>query len=178
MSNSNLIASLGSVFQLAFVPKDVDAALHHWTKTIGAGPFFRLPNVNERFATIKYKGVECQPIFSATIGYWNDVEIEFLEQSDNTPSIYNDPKYVRSGLHHVGVMTTDIGRAEKTIQRVGGKIVFDLIGPTGFRCFYADVGGDAGLIELVSATPEIAAMAKRVRDASLGWDGTDALRTL
>ena len=31
--------------QMAYVPADLDAALHFWTRTIGAGPFFAINHI-------------------------------------------------------------------------------------------------------------------------------------
>ena len=46
MSNPQaLIARLGTVMQLAFVPEDVEGALRYWTETMGVGPFFKLSNI-------------------------------------------------------------------------------------------------------------------------------------
>src|SRR5690606_23902147 len=36
----SLISRLGNVMQLAFVPRDFDAAVRFWTETMGVGPFF------------------------------------------------------------------------------------------------------------------------------------------
>ena len=38
------LSAIGPVMQFAFVPKDFDAALRHWTETMGVGPFFLLEN--------------------------------------------------------------------------------------------------------------------------------------
>ena len=67
------IARLGDVMQLAFVPDDFDAALAHWTGTIGAGPFFLLNNVS--LADARYLGAPTGIVFTMALGYWGDMQM-------------------------------------------------------------------------------------------------------
>ena len=61
-SPQSLIAQLGTVMQLAFVPKDFDAALRHWTETMGVGPFFRMSHVT--LLNTKHEGLPVEIDFS------------------------------------------------------------------------------------------------------------------
>jgi len=75
--------------QNAFVVTDLDAALDHWTRVMGVGPFFVFERVE--FAEIWYRGQSALDIdLSVAIGYWGDLQIELIRQRNDVPSIYTD----------------------------------------------------------------------------------------
>ena len=55
------LARLGPVMQLAWLPEDFDAALEHWTKTMGVGPFFIMENI--ALADMRYMGEPTNAVF-------------------------------------------------------------------------------------------------------------------
>jgi len=67
------LARLGPVMQLAWLPEDFDAALEHWTKTMGVGPFFIMENI--ALADMRYMGEPTNAVFTLALSYWGDVQI-------------------------------------------------------------------------------------------------------
>ncbi|GLR68555.1 glyoxalase [Acidocella aquatica] len=174
----NLIAGIGNVMQLAFVPADVDAALKYWTQTMGAGPFVALDHVQMDAAT--YKGAPVAIDFSVYIGYWGDLQIEIIAQHDDTPSIYKSWRDEGcEGLHHVCLITSDMAKARRIIQDAGGTVVQEAFLPGGVEAFYAETGGGPGtMVEVLQPNQAILDAFAHIKSLSVGWDGADPVRRL
>ena len=171
------IARLGNVMQLAFVPDDFDAALAHWTGTIGAGPYFLLNNVS--LANARYLGAPTGIVFTMALGYWGDMQIELIRPENGDPSHYRGHYATGQGLHHVCILVDSIVEARAACAKAGATVVFEAdVGEAG-GVIYADPGYGAGsLIELLqpqAGTRELFAM---MRDAHRAWDGSDPVRAL
>jgi catechol 2,3-dioxygenase-like lactoylglutathione lyase family enzyme len=171
------IAKLGEVMQLAFVPDDFDAALAHWTKTIGAGPFFLLENVS--LPNARYLGAPTGIVFTMALGYWGDMQIELIRPENGEPSHYRDLYGTGNGLHHVCILVDSIVEARAACTAANATVVFEAdVGEAG-GVIYADAGQGAGsLIELLQpqdGTRELFAM---MRETHRTWDGQDAVRVL
>lgn len=176
MSNTQrLIASLGPVMQLAFVPADFDAAIRFWTKVMGAGPFFQ--NKHLRIDGWRYRGEAVDLDLAQAIGYWGDIQIEIMYQHNDAPSIFRPkPGSASDGLHHMAVRVENLDIARDVCVRAGAEIVQELAFPVG-GVFYADTGGGPGtVIEILGLPPGGDAAFVYMRNQSRGWDGTDPVR--
>jgi methylmalonyl-CoA/ethylmalonyl-CoA epimerase len=172
--SQNLISSIGPIMQLAFVPDDFDAALAHWTKTMGAGPFFWVEH-----AVLENKKFEGQPSevdFGLALGYWGDMQIELIKQHNEVPSIYRSQPYRGSGgIHHVCLLTDNIATAQAKTEAAGGKIAFTADAGDG-AVFYAHTGGAEGLVEVLQMGAGMQDFFDMIKAASIDWDGSDPLR--
>ena len=116
------------IFQDAYLVNDLDEAIHKWNKLFRAGPFKRTPH--HKTDKFDYRGTEHEADVSYAFGYLGDVMIQFIQQHDDTPSIYRDMFDAgQEGFHHVGVLVHDF---EAEYQRL-----LDM----GFTCatrLYAD----------------------------------------
>ena len=65
MTTQTQIAALGDIMQLAFVPDDFDAAIAHWTKVMGVGPFFLMEGIH--LEGMKYKGEPTDAVFDLAL---------------------------------------------------------------------------------------------------------------
>ena len=94
------------LFQQAYLVNDIEASIHHWHKLFGAGPFVIAPHhKTDRFT---YRGTSQEADVSYAFGYSGDMMIQFIQQHDETPSIYRDMyKRGQEGFHHVGVLVHD-----------------------------------------------------------------------
>lgn len=111
------ISTIGPVMQIAFVPDDFDAALAHWTKVMGVGPFFLLENI--QLAESTYLSAPNACVFSIAIAYWGDIQVELIRQENDAPSIYREAR--GPGLHHTFILTDDLAAARATVEAVGQK---------------------------------------------------------
>lgn len=175
MMNKGAIAGLGTIFQLAYVPKDFDAALRYWTEAMGVGPFFRRSRL--RFPGTLYRGQPTDPEFSVVIGYWGDTQIELIEQHDDAPSIYSAwRKAGHEGLHHVCIAVDDLAAARADCVARGMAVEQEIFWPNG-GAIYVDTGGGPGtMVEMVQMNDEMRARFGRMREAARNWDGRDPLR--
>ena len=177
MATPRGLAKLGPVMQLAWLPSDFDAALRHWTQTMGVGPFFMMENI--KLEDMRYLGEPTDAVFSLALAYWGDVQIELIRPENDAPSIYNGPYAVRDRLHHVCLLVDDIADAYAACADHGAKILVEgKVGESG-RVIYADPGGGPGsIIEILQTQPGTAELFGMIKQAGIGWDGSDPLRKL
>ena len=176
MSRAGLISSIGPIMQISFVPEDFDAAIKHWTQTMGVGPFYMIEHAgleNQRF-----EGAPSAADFGVAIAYWGDIQIELIKQHNDVPSIYRTAPYAKSGLHHVCIITDDVIAAKEKAIKAGAKMAFEADVAGGGGVFYADAGGPQGLIEVLQLGPGADALFDMIKQASVDWDGKDPVRTL
>jgi methylmalonyl-CoA/ethylmalonyl-CoA epimerase len=126
--------------QMAYVPADLDAALHFWTKTIGAGPFFAINHV--KLERTQYRGQSTEIDFSIMLGYWGEMQIELVRQHNDAASIFKAWRDEgRQGLHHVCVLVDDMDSARSVCAAVGATILQEALVPNGGEVVYVDPGG-------------------------------------
>jgi methylmalonyl-CoA/ethylmalonyl-CoA epimerase len=171
------ITALGPVGQLAYLPRDFDAAVRYWTQTMGVGPFFLMENV--ALGDCKYKGAATDAVFSIAIAYWGDVQIELVRAENDAPSIYTGEYAVTDGLHHVCIFVDSIAEARAACAQAGVQILVEgTVGADG-AVIYVDAGGGPGtVIELLQNMTGAAGVFQMIKDAGVKWDGTEPLRKL
>ena len=172
------LANLGPIMQLAWLPEDFDAAVQHWTQTMGVGPFFLLENIALQDMT--YRGEPSEAVFSLALAYWGDVQVELIRNENDAPSIYNGEHGVRDRLHHVCLLSDDIAAARQTCLERGAQVLLEAkVGEDGAVIYVDPRPGEAGhLVEILkpqSGTLEVFAM---MREAARNWDGSDPVRRL
>jgi methylmalonyl-CoA/ethylmalonyl-CoA epimerase len=177
MATPGGLAKLGPVMQLAWLPSDFDAALRHWTQTMGVGPFFLMENI--KLEDLRYLGEPTDAVFSLALAYWGDVQIELIRPENDAPSIYTGEYAVRDQLHHVCLLVDDIADAYAACAEHGAKILVEgKVGESG-RVIYADPGGGPGsVVEILQSQPGTAELFGMIKQAGIGWDGSDPLRKL
>ncbi|MDJ0644231.1 MAG: VOC family protein [Erythrobacter sp.] len=177
MASGGGIAELGDVMQLAFVPRDFDAAVKHWTEVMGVGPFFLMESIH--LEGMKYRGEPTDAVFDLALAYWGDIQIELIRPRDDHPSIYSgEYADVNDGPHHVCILVDDIEDARRVCREQGAEIVIE--GALGdSRVIYVDPGrGPGSLVEILQqgeAGPGLFAM---IKQAGEDWDGSEPLRSL
>jgi hypothetical protein len=171
------LARLGPVMQLAWLPQDFDAALDHWTRVMGVGPFFLLENI--ALEDMRYLGQPTSAVFSLALAYWGDTQIELIRPENDAPSIYSGEYAVRDRLHHTCLLLDDIADAYAACAAHGAKILVEgKVGDSG-HVIYADPGGGPGsVVEMLQPQPGTAELFGMMRQAAAGWDGKDPLRKL
>jgi len=166
----------GPVFQTAYVVEDLDAALRHWTRTMGVGPFWVFDHV--QFSELHYRGEPTNADTTAAMGYWGDLQIELVVQHNQAPSIYKeflDRGY--RGMQHLAVMTDDVDAHLQRLEPLG--IMPTQHGKVKDGIHFAYVGTDfhpGGMIELVEATDAIVGVFDYMRQSARDWDGKDPVR--
>jgi catechol 2,3-dioxygenase-like lactoylglutathione lyase family enzyme len=177
-SRPSLIATLGTVMQMAYVPKDFDAALRHWTQTMGVGPFFSLEHIS--LPNCRYEGRPSDIDFSIAIAYWGDIQIELVRQHNDAPSIYKRWRDEgREGLHHVCIVVDDMAHARAVCAAAGARVAQEGEVAGGGEVIYVDAGGGpGGLIELIQLPRSTLDGFAAMREVCRHWDGRDPVRLL
>jgi hypothetical protein len=100
------------LFQQAYVVNDLEHSVGEWSRLFGAGPFaVRQHHLAPQFA---YRGTDQQADVSYAFGYLEDMMIQFIEQHDDTPSIYRDMYGPgEQGFHHVATLVHDFAAARQ-----------------------------------------------------------------
>lgn len=106
------------LFQQAYLVNDVEQACHDWNRLFNAGPFVLVPHhQTDRFS---YRGTEQEADVSYAFGYLGDMMIQFIQQHDETPSIYRDMYAAgEEGFHHVGVLVHDFEAEFQRLEAMG-----------------------------------------------------------
>jgi hypothetical protein len=174
------LADIGRVVQIAFVPRDFDAALNYWTKVIGAGPFYHLEHIV--LDNTRYRGAPANVDLSAALGYWGDIQIELVKQHDDSPSIYRDwLKSGREGVQHIGVVLDDYDQfdsAHAKLRQDGGDPIMETEIVNATRAAYFQMPGEDPLIEILALQPHFLKLWDHMRSTSVNWDGSAPLRSV
>lgn len=178
MSKMTGLSSIGPVMQMAYVPKNFEGALDHWTKTMGVGPFFLIENV--QLANTRFLGQPNDAMFTVALAYWNDMQIEMIKPVNDTQFIFSGDYLPSDGaIHHICVMTDDMDKALDMARASGATVLVEGdVGPNS-RAAYVDQGyGPGGIVEIVCFAKEHLDFFAMVRETCANWDGVDPVRRL
>jgi methylmalonyl-CoA/ethylmalonyl-CoA epimerase len=170
------IAQIGPIMQIAFVPDDFDAALEHWTKVMGVGPFFLLENI--ALEEMRYRGQPSNCVFTLALAYWGDLQVELIRQENDAPSIYRDMPN-GGAMHHVCILTDDIAAARATALATGAELLVEAkVGDDGGVIYVDSKGYPGGIVEVLQPAIGSDALFGMIRAAAQDWNGSDPIRRL
>lgn len=163
------------VVQVAYATTDVRAAARQWHELYGAGPFFVRENVPTQRVLVD--GEDAVFDHSCALGQWGNVMVEFVHHHELAPAVLeHDMRRGAAGIHHVACFVDDLEAARDQLVEGGARVVMDAETPE-VRFLFLDPGPEVGhLIEIYEETPYMSKLYRRVREASIGWDGTDLIR--
>ena len=129
----------GEIRQFAFVVRDIDEAMKYWAQVLGIGPFFIKRKIE--FSNYIYRGEPSKsPQISIALANSGFIQIELIEQHDNTPSIYQE--YLQNsvgGLQHVSswVTTEELRLKKQELLELGYSIAQECTIPSsGVQLLY------------------------------------------
>lgn len=96
-----------AIRQIGYVVKDIEKAMEHWSRVLGVGPWYYREDATP--TTFTYYGEASRPpklsIALANSGF---VQIELIQQRDETPSLYLDSlKASGECAQHIAYWTED-----------------------------------------------------------------------
>ncbi|MGD9663789.1 MAG: VOC family protein [Novosphingobium sp.] len=166
--------------QIAFAVSDArKAAMQHFS-LFGSGPYFVVDNIKLKFA--KYRGQQTDWDHTGAFGQWGDVMLEFMQPNnpDPFPSIIRDvlPEGATGPfLHHMAFITDDARERALAMQDKGITLALHCELESGIEAFILDTRDELGhMVELYAGTPTLREIYAAVKEASIGFDGTDPLR--
>ncbi len=141
-------------FQEAYFVNDVEAACEQWNRVYKAGPFVVVPH--HKTDTFMYRGTSQEADVSYAFGYLGDMMIQFIEQHDDTPSIYRD-MYGKGqeGFHHVGLLVNDYAAEKARLDEAGFELACELHADNVDACYYDTRSLNGGFTELHDDPPHI-----------------------
>jgi catechol 2,3-dioxygenase-like lactoylglutathione lyase family enzyme len=168
---------LGEIRQVAYLVPDIEAAMDHWSRVLGVGPWYYNPKVPIR--NYQYRGQTYEPHNSVALANAGALQIELLQTRNDVPSMYRD--FLRAGhqgVQHVAYWTesfdADLARAEAAGFTVcmGGEV-----GANGRFVYFEDRSPLPGTtIELSEVAGPKGRLFKLIRDAARSWDGANPVR--
>lgn len=166
----------GAIIEICHVTADLDAALRHWTRDLGAGPFFvfEVPILPGQL----YYGEPTEVSMKVGFGFSGGVLIELLQQTNDGPSPFLDFLRERGeGLHHIMPrIGFDAGHAR--LSAAGHKIAYAGTMPGGERfCLFDTRAANGSYVELMELSAPMQHSLALMEKAHTLWDGiTDPVR--
>ncbi|MDF0601261.1 VOC family protein [Psychromarinibacter sp. C21-152] len=167
---------LGEIRQLGYVVPDIEAAMDHWSRVMGVGPFFYNPRVP--IEGYHYGGEPFEVENSVALANSGFIQIELIQTRNDAPSMYRDFMQAGNmGLQHVAFWTKAFDDDLALMRKQGFKVQMEgCVGENG-RFVYFDREAHPGtVIELSEVVGPKGRMFEMIRAASEGWDGSDPVR--
>jgi hypothetical protein len=162
-----------STFQVAYLVNDIEESIWKWHKLYCAGPFVIAPHhKTDRF---QYRGTKQEADVSYAFGYSGDIMIQFIQQHDETPSIYRDMyKRGEEGFHHSGILVHDWEDECKRMTDMGFVNACELYADNVNAAYFDTRSVNGGFTELHGDPPHILQSFKSWRDAHAKHKPTDS----
>lgn len=170
----------GAIRQNGYVVREIGAALEHWTRVLGIGPFFLLENA--RAAEYRYRGKPSNAAVNIALSYSGGVQIELFQPCDDEPSMARD--FLAAG--HVGLQhfaywfdsPAAMDAALATVPALGyEEVQSGRFGDPGRFVHIESAAAPGVCIELSEVAGYKAELFAEVEAAARTWDGvTDPIR--
>ena len=167
----------GEVMQTALVVPDIRAAMAAFMRDPGAGPWFW----RERgvFPRQTLRGRPVQTALSIAMAWQGAMLCELIEVLDDGPTVYDAVRAQGGGAASLRGGDLRLFGGLRGAGGSGHALVYESEVANGARVGYFDTKGRLpAMIEVIECLPGTLAMFGRIRDAHIGWDGTDAVRPL
>jgi hypothetical protein len=165
------------IMQMAYVVKDLRAAIDEWVKCLNVGPWFVL----DHFTGVDpvYRGRPSNADITLAMSFAGHMNIELIQLNDDHPSVYKELIDKHGyGFHHWGIATADFAGDLKRYEAKGMDIAFRLGVPTGGEVAYLDPKGALpGFVELIETSPGMERVFGGFYGAALTWDGSNPVRS-
>lgn len=102
----------GAIRQTAYIVADIEAAIEAWGRQMNVGPFALCREIAP-LAGASYRGVPTgDVVMNVAFAYVDDLQLELIEQVNDTPSMYLEAIEARGyGHHHYGFCVPDFDAA-------------------------------------------------------------------
>lgn len=166
------------VVQMAWVVDRLETAAERLARSMQVGPFLMLRHIQLDDPHHRLKPQRTD--FSLCLAQAGEVQIELVEQHDDTPSVYRDvfPDGPPGGMafHHVAVIVPDVFAETARYNELGFPTASNgRFGSIDFT--YVDTTSAGGfMVEVLPDVPEMHAFFGNVRKAAEDWDGKTAWR--
>ena len=167
----------GPVCQNGYVVRDIRAAMDHWIKVMGVGPWYYVDRVKIDY--FRHRGRDSDVEMSIALANSGALQIEPIQQRNAAPSMYREFLDAgREGLQHMSFWTSDYQALYDRALALGYRIGHEgQIGGERGRFAYFDSEAHPGtVIEISDISGSKGRFFERIRQAAADWDGTDPIR--
>ncbi|MBR0755506.1 VOC family protein [Bradyrhizobium jicamae] len=167
----------GAVSQNGYVVRDIHAAMDHWVKVMGVGPWYYIDRVKTDY--FRYRGKDSGMEMSVALANSGDLQIELIQQRNDAPSMYKEFLDAgREGLQHMSYWTRDYQALYDRALSLGYKVGHEgQIGGEQGRFAYFDTEAHPGtIVEISDISGSKGRFFERIRQEALSWDGTNPIR--
>ena len=139
------------LFQQAYFVNDLDEAIERWSTSFGAGPF--VVTNHHQCDKFMYRDTPQESDVSYAFGYLGDIQVQLIQQHDDTPSIYRDMYGAdEEGFHHVATLVHDFASARQHFLDLGFELACELF-TGGVDAAYFDTRSATGGFTEIHADP-------------------------
>jgi catechol 2,3-dioxygenase-like lactoylglutathione lyase family enzyme len=159
------------IVQMAFVVTNLEAAAARFSRTMGIGPFLLNPHI--QLTDPHHRGVPVRTDFSLALAQAGEVQVELVEQHDDTPSVYRDIYAPGAeGFHHVAIIVADVAAEVARLRALGFEQASSgRFGDADFA--YVDTAPALGhMVEVLPDNETIRRFFAKVRREAEAWDGS------
>ena len=165
----------GSIRQMGYVVRDVEAAMQHWIEVCGIGPWYYVDKLT--LQDFQYRGQPGDPHLSIGLANSGYVQVELIQQRDDSPTMYQDFLNAgHEGLQHWSSWPEDFESVYQEALDAGYEVGQEADSPRGRFVYFFNEGHPGTVIEMAHLTAERRRIFDTVRDAAVDWDGRDPIR--
>ena len=167
----------GAVRQNGYVVRDIEAAMQHWTQTLGVGPFYYFERAPiDQFA---FRGETSELEVSIALSNSGPLQIELIQQRNDAPSMYQEFLQAgHEGLQHVAYWSGDFD-ADLARAQAKGFVVCQqgAVGADGRFVYFENAGHPGAVVELSEISGAKGGFFEHIARLAADWDGEDPVRT-
>jgi hypothetical protein len=166
----------GPARQNGYVVRDVRAAMDHWIKVMGVGPWYYIDRVKTDY--FRHRGRDSGIEMSIALANSGNLQIELIQQRNDAPSMYREFLAAgREGLQHMSFWTTDYQALYDRALTLGYKVGHEgqIGGEKRFAYFDTEIHPGT-VIEISDISGGKGRFFERIRQAAADWDGADPIR--
>jgi methylmalonyl-CoA/ethylmalonyl-CoA epimerase len=169
----------GKVVQVAYLVEDMDAAMAHWLRHAGLGPWTCFRNIE---LDSHFDGHDLTLRIHEGLAYMGDLQIQ-LVQSLNAPD-ENTPyqscvRAGRWGVHHMAFFSDDIDADVARAREQGFERTCSMQDKGGYRYYYCQSTAMPDVwIEFLESYPQLSEIFEDGIARAASWDGHDPIRNI
>ena len=169
--------NFGRIVQVAYLVSDIDAAMEHWLRQAGLGPWTCFRNIE---LETEFDANTFTMHIHEALAYTGELQIQLVQSLDGPEVVTPYQPFVaagRWGVHHVAFFADDI---EAAVERAKGQ-GFDrhcaMRDKSGYRYYYCQSSAMPDVwIELLESYPALHDIFDQGIAAASAWDGRDPIR--
>ncbi|MGO1183308.1 MAG: VOC family protein [Micrococcaceae bacterium] len=169
---------LGEGRQIGYIVDDVEKAMDLWAHKLNVGPWFYKEDIGVSEFTYFGEPVAELPKVSIALANSGSLQVELIQPRNEVPSLWYDSlKTGKTGPQHIAYWVDDFD--DKHAELVARGFVEGHAGRAGGRgrfAYFVHEDTPGSILELSESTGGKAEYFRKIREASIGWDGSDPIR--